>query len=47
MCKNEIKAENEKDAVNSAIQFPKNLFYGLWSSQRPPTSVRVKITVTY
>ena len=28
-------------AFNSPIQFPKNRFYCLWSSNRPPASVRV------
>ena len=36
----------KKCTFDSAIKFPKNRFYRLWSSQGPPASVRVKLIVS-
>ena len=50
-CENEIKANSEKDAVDATVgpqnSFSQNRFYGLWSPQRPPASVGVKLTILF
>ena len=44
---NENNYDNLIYAVNSAIQFPKNRFYDLWSPQRPLDSLRARIKIQF
>ena len=37
----EIEESNEKYSVDLTVKFPKNRFFSIWCSQRPPASVRV------
>ena len=34
---------NKKYVVDSSIEFPETRLYSLWSAQRPPASIGVKI----